>query len=153
MPFIVDPASERTFIVPFWEGKFKEHLKKKRKPLAFTNDAKPAISMWTALRFKTVHGIELLAPTIDGHYRQLTRKPDVSFVREMFNRFRARNQKVNILGNDVLKRWNLYHNPHTEIKLLTNEDLDECLAKDEKVRAVFRTTHVKPNIRYEKKDS
>lgn len=57
VPFVIDTAAQRTFIVPYWERRLREAIP----DMDFQSDATPAQFPLGNLNFKVLRGLELRA--------------------------------------------------------------------------------------------
>lgn len=125
IPFIVDTAAERTFIVPVWEKYIIKHLGQPQ----FNTEGRPATTLVGPVRFRLAAGIQLYAKCTDGQSICLNNDNAVCFARRRLRATRA--VKVNLLGRDILNAWALYHNPSTGVKFLARgpHPIDGLLSK------------------------
>lgn len=132
VPFVVDTAAERTFIVPTW----RKELEKKFGVLAAVPLANPTTTLLGDLRFSAVEGLWLYAWTCARTRCKLNKQHSWACVANARgNKAKALGKiRVNILGRDILNEWALYCNlqmkPRPAMFLFSpDEAIDDFLAK------------------------
>lgn len=136
VPFLVDTAAERTFIVPHWQRRIDREIG----PIEVGPDATPADTLLGVLKFNAVKGLKLEAHLCDGKRIQLNQTFWVCVSKRTWFRRGGGRLTLNILGRDLIKDWTLYHNPHTGTKFLVGrqEYIDNWMKGDARFDAYFK---------------
>ncbi len=130
VPFVVDTAAERTFIVPTWQ----RQLEKQFGRLTTIPLESPAVTLLGTLHFRAVESLCLTARCCDGCSTVLNGQGKWACVANagFFKRRALRKVPVNILGRDILSNWIFYYNAHwkptpTMFLLSRDQPLDSWL--------------------------